>query len=161
HALQVVDAQGQSWLLYAARPERGPDGRRRWLSGHRPPHRNNFPTMAMLLAMLGSLLSSALLAWHFAKPIKRLRHPFHAVASGTLDPRSGAVGQTGAELSDLAHDLGHMAHRLENVLQAQRRLLHDVSHEMRSPLARLQAAIGLARQRPERLESSLDRIERE
>jgi two-component system OmpR family sensor kinase len=44
---------------------------------------------------------------------------------------------------------------------AQRRLMHDVSHELRSPLARLQAAIGLARQNPEKLEGSLERIERE
>jgi two-component system OmpR family sensor kinase len=39
--------------------------------------------------------------------------------------------------------------------------LHDVSHELRSPLVRLQAAIGLARQRPEKQDSSLDRIEQE
>jgi len=44
---------------------------------------------------------------------------------------------------------------------AQRRLMHDVSHELRSPLARLQAAIGLARQNPDKLEASLERIERE
>ena len=46
-------------------------------------------------------------------------------------------------------------------MNSQRQLLHDVSHEMRSPLARLQAAIGLARQRPDRVEAWLDRIERE
>jgi two-component system OmpR family sensor kinase len=46
-------------------------------------------------------------------------------------------------------------------MDGQRRLLHDVSHELRSPLARLQAAVGLAHQQPERIGSSLDRIERE
>jgi signal transduction histidine kinase len=46
-------------------------------------------------------------------------------------------------------------------MDGQRRLLHDVSHELRSPLARLQAAIGLAHQQPDRVQASLERIERE
>ena len=46
-------------------------------------------------------------------------------------------------------------------MDGQRRLLHDVSHELRSPLARLQAAVGLARQQPANVEASMDRIERE
>ena len=46
-------------------------------------------------------------------------------------------------------------------MDGQRRLLHDVSHELRSPLARLQAAVGLAHQQPDKIASSLDRIERE
>jgi two-component system OmpR family sensor kinase len=163
HALQVVDAQGESWLLFAARQERGPgESGRGPLHGHRPPHRNYFPMMPMVLAMLGSLLSSALLAWHFAKPIRRLRQAFDAVAAGKLDTRIGGKAKGGGdELTDLGHDFDRMAQRLESVLEAQRRLMHDVSHEMRSPLARLQAAIGLARQRPERVHASLERIERE
>jgi two-component system OmpR family sensor kinase len=54
-----------------------------------------------------------------------------------------------------------MAQQLQKLVASQRRLLHDVSHELRSPLARLQAAIGLVRQDPRRLEASLERIERE
>src|SRR5678815_2495301 len=54
-----------------------------------------------------------------------------------------------------------MAEQLQGLVAAQRRLMHDVSHELRSPLARLHAAIGLARQDPARLEGSLERIERE
>jgi signal transduction histidine kinase len=46
-------------------------------------------------------------------------------------------------------------------MEGQRRLLHDVSHELRSPLARLQAAIGLAHQQPDKIGASLERIERE
>lgn len=161
HALQVLDAQGQSWLLFASRPER-PQGRAHdSLTGHRAPHRRHFPVMPVLLAMLGSLVSSALLAWHFAKPIRRLRQAFEAAASGKLDTRIGGAAKGGDELTDLGHDFDRMAHRLESVLEAQRRLLHDVSHEMRSPLARMQAAIGLARQRPERVQALLERIERE
>ncbi len=51
--------------------------------------------------------------------------------------------------------------QLQTLIAAQRSLLHDVSHELRSPLARLQASIGLARQSPQRIEDSLARIERE
>ena len=54
-----------------------------------------------------------------------------------------------------------MTARLEQLLAARERLLHDVSHELRSPLTRLQLAIGLARQDPRKMELSLDRIERE
>lgn len=169
HALQDVQADGQHWLLFAARQPRvggraheygygsGPLG----LHGHRPPRDDYFPVMPMLLAMLGSLVSAALLAWHFAKPIRRLRQAFDDVAAGKLDTRIGPTGKRGDELTDLGRDFDRMAHRLESVLQAQRQLLHDVSHEMRSPLARLQAAIGLARQRPDRVDTWLDRIEHE
>ena len=54
-----------------------------------------------------------------------------------------------------------MATQLQNLMDSQRRLLHDVSHELRSPLARLQVSIGLARQQPERFNETLDRIEHE
>lgn len=65
------------------------------------------------------------------------------------------------EIADLGDEFDRMAQQLQKLVAAQRRLLHDVSHELRSPLARLQAAIGLARQDPARLAASLDRIERE
>jgi two-component system OmpR family sensor kinase len=54
-----------------------------------------------------------------------------------------------------------MAVRLRQLITARDRLLNDVSHELRSPLTRLQLAIGLARQDPSRTEDSLDRIDRE
>ncbi|WP_305864338.1 histidine kinase dimerization/phospho-acceptor domain-containing protein, partial [Achromobacter sp. GbtcB20] len=54
-----------------------------------------------------------------------------------------------------------MSARLRALMDGQRRLLHDVSHELRSPLARLQAATGLAHQQPDKIATSLARIERE
>jgi len=71
------------------------------------------------------------------------------------------LGRRRDEIADLGRDFDHMAARLQALVEAQKRLLHDVSHELRSPLARLQVAVGLARQQPERLESALERIERE
>lgn len=133
-----------------------------------PPHRSpahpgiHLPFWPLFAGFFASLLCAGGLAWYFAKPIRHLRLGFRAVSNGDLTIRVSP--QTGArrdELADLGRDFDRMAERMEAVLDGQRRLLHDVSHELRSPLARLQAAIGLARQQPERLGDSMSRIERE
>jgi signal transduction histidine kinase len=116
----------------------------------------------MLVGTLASLLFAALLAWYFSRPIRALRSAFEAASGGDLAPRFAAIeGVRGDELSDLGRDFDHMSARLHALMDGQRRLLHDVSHELRSPLARLQAAIGLAHQQPEKITASLERIERE
>ena len=71
------------------------------------------------------------------------------------------MGSRRDELADLGKAFDLMASRLGALIQSQTRLLHQVSHELRSPLARMQIAVGLARQQPDKLESSLMRIERE
>jgi len=115
----------------------------------------------MIGATLASLLFAALLAWYFSRPIRALRSAFYAASTGDLAPRF--AGETGRsdEFRDLGRDFDRMTGQLRNLIDGQRRLLHDVSHELRSPLARLQAAIGLAHQQPDKLATSLDRIERE
>lgn len=120
------------------------------------------PLMPLLAGALVSLVFAALLAAYVSRPIGNLRAAFEAVAEGRLDRRvASAMGRRRDELADLGRDFDRMADRLQALVDGQRRLLHDVSHEMRSPLARLQAAIGLARQRPERIPDSLVRVERE
>ena len=54
-----------------------------------------------------------------------------------------------------------MANHIDQLMQGQRRLMHDVSHEMRSPLARLSAIVGLVRQQPERMDECLNLLEHE
>jgi two-component system OmpR family sensor kinase len=127
-----------------------------WLGLHQPPlHR-------IAGGLLASLLCAAGLAWYVAKPIRQLREAFEAAAEGNLEVKIGErMGKRKDELADLGHDFDRMTGHLRALMDGQRRLLHDVSHELRSPLARLQAAIGLARQQPARLEDSLQRIERE
>ena len=115
----------------------------------------------IVAATLASLLFAALLAWYFSRPIRALRSAFEAASRGDLAPRFANPGRAGDELSDLGRDFDRMSARLAALMDGQRRLLHDVSHELRSPLARLQAAVGLAHQQPERIGSSLERIERE
>ncbi|EEF26875.1 sensory transduction histidine kinase, putative [Ricinus communis] len=101
-----------------------------------------------------------LLAWYFSRPIRALRQAFDAAAHGDLAPRF-AKESGGNELADLGRDFDRMTARLRSLIDGQTRLLHDVSHELRSPLARLQAAIGLAHQQPEKWSASMERIERE
>ncbi|WP_020652090.1 sensor histidine kinase [Massilia niastensis] len=115
----------------------------------------------IVAAILASLLFAALLAWYFSRPIRALRGAFEAAAAGDLAPRFGTRPTGGDELSDLGRDFDRMSGQLRALMDGQRRLLHDVSHELRSPLARLQAAVGLAHQQPEKIGSSLERIERE
>ncbi|BCB26666.1 hypothetical protein SKTS_15520 [Sulfurimicrobium lacus] len=149
-------------------PELRPDGRPfppgRFLRPGGPP-RPGFPfvpVVPLVATLLASLIFAALLAWYFSKPIRNLRSAFEAVVNGDLAVRLGPVmGKRSDELADLGRNFDRMASHLSTLIDGQRRLLHDVSHELRSPLARLQAAIGLARQQPEKLESSLGRIERE
>ncbi len=155
------EATGRGFAGLPGGPLRGGPGGRPPLgpSGHPEPPTPFLPIGAGLLASLGF---SALLAWYLAKPIRELRGAFQRAAAGDLDVRvAPAMGRRRDELADLGRDFDHMAGRLRDLMDAQRRLLHDVSHEIRSPLARLQAAIGLARQQPETREASLDRIERE
>jgi signal transduction histidine kinase len=123
------------------------------------PLRTIIPIVA---ATLASLLFAAVLAWYFSRPIRALRQAFEAASGGNLAPRFAAnVGKPGDELNDLGLDFDRMTDRLRKLMDGQTRLLHDVSHELRSPLARLQAAIGLAHQQPDKVAASLTRIERE
>lgn len=128
----------------------------------RPPNRELLPYITMAGATLASLLFAALLAWYFSRPIRALRGAFEAAAGGDLSPRFAELkGVRGDELNDLGRDFDRMSGQLRTLMDGQRRLLHDVSHELRSPLARLQAAIGLAHQQPDKIGTSLERIERE
>jgi two-component system OmpR family sensor kinase len=119
--------------------------------------------LPIVAATLASFLFAALLAWYFSRPIRALRGAFESAAAGDLAPKFAAsrMAVGGDELAELGHDFDRMSAQLRTLMEGQRRLLHDVSHELRSPLARLQAAIGLAHQQPDKIQASLERIERE
>jgi len=134
---------------------------------HRPPPFGVFNTLdEALIAVITTLLVSAivcfLLARYLSDPVRHLRAATHSIAGGDLRVRvSSLVGPRRDELALLAFDFDAMAERLRGLLESQRQLLRDVSHELRSPLARLQIALGLARRPNANLEQELDRIERE
>ncbi len=127
-----------------------------------PPPGPKLPLVHLLSGALVSLVFAALLAAYVARPIRRLRQALQTAAGGQLVPGvAAAMGSRRDELADLGHDFDRMAQHLAQLMEGQRRLLHDVSHELRSPLARLNAVIGLARQQPEKFEECLTRLEHE
>jgi two-component system sensor histidine kinase CpxA len=101
------------------------------------------------------------------RPIAKLRRAAHELALGNLtarvvDRHSQARIFEGDEIQALVHDFNHMAERLESLVNAQKLLLRDVSHELRSPLARLSVALELAREDADpEMAAHLARIERE
>ncbi|AJJ25311.1 sensor histidine kinase [Yersinia enterocolitica] len=122
----------------------------------------NIPIPMIWMGVLGGLFFSTLLAWNLTRPMRQLRAGFERVAQGDLSVRLLPVmRRRHDELTEVARDFDSMAERLEELVSAREQLLHDVSHELRSPLARLQLAIGLARQNPDNVENSLQRIEHE
>src|SRR6267154_488687 len=153
------------------------DGKRYTLVLELPPGPRVFfgpheiPGLGIAIAVITSGLMCYLLAWSMTAPVTRLRVAAQSLAAGDLSARTGAPA-TGRrdEMTELMRDFDRMAERIEGLVDSQSRLLKDVSHELRSPLARLSVALGLARQRaasevnPEvapELESSLNRIELE
>jgi signal transduction histidine kinase len=135
-----------------------PPGPRFFLGGPR-----GMPIPALFIGVITSGLVCYFLAWYLTKPIVRLRAATRQLAAGDLTARSGSpVSTRRDEVAGLVRDFDAMAERLEMLVNAQSRLLNDISHELRSPLARLNVALGLARQRAG-VESTdmLDRIELE
>src|SRR5437870_657395 len=121
------------------------------------------PGLGLLIAIVSSGVVSYVLARYLTAPVVRLRTATQQLAAGDLTARAEAPPKRRRdEIAELVRDFNGMAARLEDLVNAQNRLLNDVSHELRSPLARLNVALGLARQRtgPE-AQGALERIERE
>jgi two-component system sensor histidine kinase CpxA len=115
------------------------------------------------LAILISGVICYLLTRYLTGPILRLRAAARELAAGNLGARAGgAMEKRRDELGQLVRDFNQMADRIEILLNSERQLIRDISHELRSPLARLNVALGLARQRAGAdAAPQLDRIERE
>ncbi|ADJ63698.1 HAMP domain-containing protein [Herbaspirillum seropedicae] len=167
---RVKAPNGHSYLMFIPAPndEFGPGGppggaREPHRIGERGPKSMFFPTMPIVVALLASLVFALLLAWYFSHPIGHLKNAFNQAANGNLDLELEPVmSARNDELADLGRDFDVMTAKLRTLMESQRRLLHDVSHELRSPIARLQVAIGLARvQDKDKLDLTLERIERE
>jgi two-component system sensor histidine kinase CpxA len=121
------------------------------------------PGLGILIAVISSGLVCYILARYLTQPVVRLRAATQKLAAGDLSARAGADrSRRRDEIGELVRDFDSMARRLQTMVQAQSRLWHDISHELRSPLARLNVALELARQRsgPE-AEAALDRIDLE
>jgi two-component system sensor histidine kinase CpxA len=109
---------------------------------------NGIPGLGILIAVVCSGFVCYLLARFLTSPITRLRKATQKLASGDLSARAGGRSSRGQdEVSQLVRDFDQMAEQIEKLVGAQSRLLKDISHELRSPLARLSVALELARQR--------------
>lgn len=124
--------------------------------------------MILAIALAVSAFASWWLAQHLSAPIRRIQEGARALASENLDARGGAGLRVSAgfedrkdELAVLARDFDAMADGLIANRAAVTRLLRDISHELRSPLARMRLAVGLARRPTGDSERQLDRLERE
>lgn len=151
--LEIVGSNGKNWHFFAAQFT-PPSGRRHlWLP--------------FLIEILVSLLVIGAVGWRVARSISR---PIYAVQGAARRMADGDLGSRVAapltdrrdELGQLARDFDHMASRVQSLVERQRSVLQDVSHEFRSPLARLGVALELARSDAGGVElPSLDRAERE
>jgi two-component system sensor histidine kinase CpxA len=125
----------------------------------------SFPQLPVAIIVGG--IATFVLVLLVTRPVVRLRKAARDLAQGKLHTRVQApVAQLrmfeGDEIGALAHDFNYMAERLESLVNAQQLLLRDVSHELRSPLARLAVALELAREDEDpEMAAHFERIERE
>jgi two-component system, OmpR family, sensor kinase len=132
----------------------------------RGPFSPPFSRMALALLLAIALAVSGLVSYGFARsitrPLERLAASARRLAGGDLSARAGGRDASRRdELGGLAREFDDMATRLAALIEARKHLLRDMSHELRSPLARLQMAVGIARQPGADAERQLERIERE
>lgn len=122
---------------------------------------------AQVLRVLAVLLTAGLLCYGLARyitsPVLKLREATRLFAGGDFSARvAPTLSKRRDELADMGRDFDLMAARVETLMSAQLRLLRDISHELRSPLARLGVALDLARKRAGAAAAGdLARIERE
>jgi len=157
-AFEAQNAAGEKYQLIASLPEPrfgrlAADPRQQFWGG---------------LAVLGlSALVCYGLVRYLTSPLIGLREATQKLASGDLSARTGAGAKKRRdEVADLGRDFDAMAERMEILLSSQRRLLGDVSHELRSPLTRLSMALALARRHASsgdeaEIEAAFERIGRE
>jgi two-component system sensor histidine kinase CpxA len=159
------DSDMQRGLARMAVPIKGSDGRAyiyasellagpRALAGERP----GAAPLRVVVALLVSGVVCYFLTRYLTAPILRLRSVAQQIAAGKLSVRAEArMERRHDELGDLVRDFNRMADKTEHLISSQRQLLYDVSHELRSPLARMNVALDLLRGRV-RDDPALNRI---
>jgi two-component system sensor histidine kinase CpxA len=138
----IIVNSGKSYLLFV---------------GKRTPPRfmGSFKRQNPMLILAISLAISAILCLWFARslvnPIEQLQEASKQMAAGNLTIRVGSASKRHDEIGRLGRDFNYMSEQVERLMSSQKRLLADISHELRSPLARLQLSIGILQQQSEDL----------
>lgn len=125
-----------------------------------------YPGVIIATAVFVSGLLCAWFTWSLLRPIGQLQQASRKISEGDLSARVGNAALRSDEIGQLGKDFNRMSEQIEKLMQSQKRLLADISHELRSPLARLQLAIGIAQQQDKEdisqvSERQLQRIETE
>ncbi|CCK77357.1 MAG: HAMP domain-containing histidine kinase [Oleispira antarctica] len=106
----------------------------------------SYIALGLLVAIIFFAVVGFILSGYLSRPMRRLQKTVKAIAGGDLSARSGyRLRRRRDEIGDLSREFDVMADRLQTLLADQKGLLRDISHELRSPLARLQIATELAR----------------
>ncbi|MGE0324457.1 MAG: ATP-binding protein [Polyangiaceae bacterium] len=160
---RVVDASGQCEdpdMVAAIHDSRGQLGAANvCMRSHAPPHavRTFFITLGIATMVLW--MSAGFFARRFTLPLSRLVDTAREIGEGKLSSRTHLTPREAGEVGVLAEAIDHMAGRIERQLQEHKELLAAVSHEVRTPLARLRVLVELLRENPE--SPLLDDVEQE
>ncbi|MCU7553296.1 ATP-binding protein [Alteromonas sp. ASW11-19] len=144
---QLFNYRGRQFALYS-------------VTAQPPPAPGRMLTGLIAIAVVMTVLLSYLFARHLVRPVLQVQRAARDLAEGHWDVRVSGADSRQDEIGQLARDFNLMAAQLQKMWAGQQRLLADISHELRSPLARLQMALGLAWQQQEDSET-LQRVERE
>ncbi|MGN1208715.1 MAG: ATP-binding protein, partial [Duodenibacillus sp.] len=116
--------------------------------------------LALMLAATSAV--AGLMAWRLSKPIRKLNWAMGKVGEGNFKIRiAPEMGRSNDEIVSLARRFDEMTERIEGLVARQKRLFHDVSHEFRSPLARMAVALELTERDPSKLASLTPRLTQE
>ena len=124
-----------------------------------------FFTKYIWFRLLAAILVSGLICFFMARaitrPIVALRNATQQLADGNLNFRFDLSQYRSDEISELGHDFNNMAERIGQTLEEQKQLVRDISHELRSPLGRIQVALALAQRKHGEDTAELERVEKE
>lgn len=155
--IKRINVEGKHLLVFSAKPQATFIAEsRRYFFGPRP---SRF-WINCFISLTVAALCAFWLAWWISRPVRKLEKAMDQAASGDLSVRiSGTLSHSSYEFQQLSIRFDRMTETIEQLLERQQNLFHSVSHELRSPLARMNCAIELARRSPELTPKMLDHIE--